>query len=208
VFTPSYRLSPEVAFPQHLIDVKRAVAWVRSNAASLGVDPSFVGVAGGSAGGNLAALAGLTMGDPALQPGFEDADTSVQMCVPLYGVHDMLDAGGRPLWPYLVEVVMQTEPAVDPEGWRRASPSRCATAVRPPFLVIHGAVDSLVPPQTSRRLVEALQEAGGPEVRYLEVPWASHGFDFFAAPRGRAVAAVVIDALDRAYAARTTVPPS
>ena len=200
VFTPSHRLSPEATFPDHLVDIKRVIAWVRANAAELGVDPGFIGVAGGSAGGNLAALAALTADDPELQPGFEDADVSVQACVPFYGVHDMLDDAGHPLWPYLETVVMKVAVADDPELWRRASPVRCASARRPPFFVVHGAADTVARPELSRRLVAALREAGGPAVGHLEIPWGNHGFDFFAGPRGRATAAGVATVLDHAYA--------
>jgi acetyl esterase/lipase len=200
VFAPSYRLSPEVGFPQHVVDVKRAIAWIRDHADELGVDPAFVAVAGGSTGGNIAALVALTAGDASLQPGFEEADTSVQACVPLYGVHDLLRPSGEPLWGYLADSVMKVAPSEDPEAWRRASPARSVTADRPPFFVIHGAADTLVWPVLSRRLVGALEAAGGPVVEYLEVPWATHGFDFFAGPRGRMTADAVRIVLDGMYA--------
>lgn len=197
VFTPSYRLSPEVAVPGHLVDIKRAIAWIRDNAEAVGVDPSFVAVAGGSTGGNLAALVALTMGDTDLQPGFEGADTTVQACVPLYGVHDLLDEAGHPLWPYLESQVVQVSPATDPEAWRRSSPIRLARPKRPPFLIVHGAGDTLVGADLSRRLAAALRTAGGPPVAHLEVPWANHGFDYFAGPRGAAMAAAISGYLHR-----------
>lgn len=195
VFTPSYRLSPEATMPDHVADVRRAIAWVRANADAYGVDPGFIAVAGGSTGGNLAALAALAGDDPETQPGFDGADASVQACIPIYGVHDLLDDEGRPLWPYLVETVMKSDPAAHPEAWRRASPARAATAHRPPFFVIHGAYDTVVGPDLSRRLVAALRAAGGPPVGHLEVPWGNHGFDFFAGPRGRVAAAAAVRAL-------------
>lgn len=195
VFTPSYRLSPDATFPDHLVDVKRSVAWIRSNADRFGLDPGFIAIAGGSTGGNIAALAALTNRDRSLQPGFEDEDATVQACVPIYGVHDMLKDDGRPLWPYLAESVMKSDPESDPESWRRASPIRMARSDRPPFFVIHGATDTLVGPVLSRRLVDALRDAGGPPVGHAEVPWANHGFDFFAGPRGRINAAAIEAAL-------------
>ncbi len=200
VFTPSYRLSPEATMPDHVVDIRRAIAWVRANAAAHGVDPGFIAVAGGSTGGNLAALAALAGDDPATQPGFEEGDASVQACVPLYGVHDLLDDGGRPLWPYLAATVMKSDPAEQPEAWRRASPARSATANRPPFFVIHGGSDNVVGPELSRRLVTALRDAGGPAVGHLEVPWGNHGFDFFAGPRGRVVASAAVRALEHVHA--------
>ncbi len=197
VLTPSYRLSPEATFPDHLVDVKRVIAWARAQAEELSVDPAFIAVAGGSTGGNLAALAALTAGDSRLQPGFEAADTSVQACVPLYGVHDLLRRDGRPLWPYLVSAVMKSEPGTDPEAWERASPTRMANGHGTPFVVIHGTHDTLVGPGQSRRLVEALTAAGGPLPIHLEVRHGNHGFDYFAGPRGRATAMAVETVLDR-----------
>jgi acetyl esterase/lipase len=191
VFAPSYRLSPEVTPPEHLIDIKRTIAWIRLNAEAFDIDPGFIAVAGGSTGGNLAALAALTDGRTDLQPGFEDVDTSVQACIPFYGVHDLLDGHGRPLWPYLVDVVMQSDPATDPAAWDESSPTQMVHADRPPFFVVHGDGDGLVPVDQSRSLVEALRDEGGAAVGYLEVPGANHGFDFFAGVRGRSAAAAV-----------------
>jgi acetyl esterase/lipase len=202
VFAPSYRLSPEATVPDHVRDIKRVVAWIRENAVELGVDAGFVAVAGGSTGGNIAALVALTPGDVALQPGFEQADASVQACFPLYGVHDMLNGSGEPLWPYLATRVMKSTPSTDPDAWQRASPVRLATANRPPFFVVHGAMDTLVPADQSVRLVGALRAAGGPDVGHLVFPWANHGFDFFAGPRGRISAEVMAAVLDHIYATR------
>ena len=75
-FNVDYRLSPRVKWPTHLVDVKRAIAWVREHADEYGVDPDFIVVTGGSAGGHLAAMVGLTPGDPEYQPGFEAADAA------------------------------------------------------------------------------------------------------------------------------------
>src|SRR3989449_3406659 len=71
-----YRLSPRATFPDHLIDVKRAVAWIREHGALYGAAPDFLVVTGGSAGGHLAALVALTPNAPEYQPGFEGVDTA------------------------------------------------------------------------------------------------------------------------------------
>ena len=91
----NYRLSPKATWPDHIVDAKRAVAWVKEHIGEYGGDPSFVAVSGGSAGGHLCALLALSAGDPAFQPGFEDADTSVQACVPFYGVMDLTELARR-----------------------------------------------------------------------------------------------------------------
>ena len=90
----NYRLSPQSSFPDHIIDVKQAIAWIRGNAEAYGFDASFIAVTGGSAGGHLSSLAALTANDPDFQPGFEDVDTSVAACVPFYGIYDFLDRDG------------------------------------------------------------------------------------------------------------------
>ena len=92
--TINYRLSPKATWPDHIVDCKRAVAWVREHIAEYGGDPGFIAVSGGSAGGHLSALVALTPGDPAFQPGFEEADASVDACVPFYGVYDMTAGRG------------------------------------------------------------------------------------------------------------------
>jgi acetyl esterase/lipase len=84
--TIDYRLSPRAVFPDHLIDVKHGLAWMRRHGPEYGADPGFLVVSGNSAGGNLAALAALTPNDPRYQPGFEAEDTSVDGCVAFYGV--------------------------------------------------------------------------------------------------------------------------
>ena len=105
----NYSRSPGAAWPAHITDVKRAIAWVRANIADYGGDPDFIAITGGSAGGHLSALAALTADDDRLQPGFEDADTSVQAAVPHYGLYDLTDKGSLHslTMPLLEHLVMQ-----------------------------------------------------------------------------------------------------
>ena len=105
-FNIDYRLSPQATFPDHIVDVKRAIAWVRENAGELGIDPEMICITGGSAGGHLTALAGLTINDPALQPGFEESDTTVAAAVPFYGVYDLTNLGGH-YYPEIREWVLE-----------------------------------------------------------------------------------------------------
>jgi acetyl esterase/lipase len=183
-----YRLSPAATFPDHLIDVKRSIGWVRENIHQWGGDPSFIAVTGGSAGGHLAALAALTPNDPAYQPGFEQVDTTVQACVPLYGIHDLLDRNRiRYPWPFIESIVMKTSPVEDPGGWDLASPIARVNQAAPPFFVLHGSHDFLVPPAESRQFVDALSRVSGSPVHYAELPGATHGFDFMHSLRSRHV---------------------
>jgi acetyl esterase/lipase len=111
---PNYPLSPKATWPEHLIALKRALAWTKENIADYGGDPSFIAVTGGSAGGHLASLVALTADDPSYQPGFEDADTSVQACVPFYGAYDLANvletkAGDQRLDYFLARTVFKTK---------------------------------------------------------------------------------------------------
>ena len=156
--TINYRLSPRATWPDHIVDCKRALAWVRDHIAEYGGDPGFIAVSGGSAGGHLSALLALTPGDPDFQPGFEEADASVDACVPFYGVYDMTAGRGTSrydegLLTLLERRVFKRTLADDPAVFEAASPLRRVSADAPPFFVIHGTNDTLVPVAEARRFV-------------------------------------------------------
>ena len=191
-FSVNYRLSPRDPFPAQIIDVKRALAWVKEHAREYGGDPRFVAITGGSAGGHLAALAALTPGDPTYQPGFEDADTSVQVAVPFYGVYDLAGSIGTPRSVqmrdrFLARRLLFADPSKDLERFRQASPLARVHAGAPPMLVIHGARDSLVEVEQARHLVRALREVSRQPVAYAELPGTQHAFDIFPSIRSAAV---------------------
>jgi acetyl esterase/lipase len=112
----NYSRSPRNAWPAHIVDVKRAIAWVRDNIAEYGGDPGFIAMTGGSAGAHLSSLAALTANDPKLQPGFEDADTTVQAVVPYYGVYDLTNVEHmhQMMQPFLEQFVMRAKLVDDP----------------------------------------------------------------------------------------------
>ena len=146
--TINYSRSPGSPWPAHIIDVKRAIAWVRENIADYGGDPDFIALTGGSAGAHVGSLAALTANDPALQPGFEDADTSVQAAVPYYGAYDLTDATNMCdlMLPFLEQFVMQGPAGRQPGAVRE--PRRRSTHVHrdaPPFFVLHGSNDAVIP---------------------------------------------------------------
>lgn len=184
---PNYRLSPRATFPDHLVDVKRALAWVREHIREYGGDPDFVVVTGGSAGGHLASLVALTANDPRYQPGFEDVDTSVAACVPFYGVYDFLDrhgARGRAsMRVFLERIVMKCSPSSERERWDEASPIARVHADAPPFFVIHGSHDSLAFVEEARHFVQALSSVSRKPVLYAEIPGAQHAFEIFHSER-------------------------
>jgi acetyl esterase/lipase len=192
-FAPNYRLSPRATWPDHLVDVKRALAWVRENGSEYGADPGFIVLTGGSAGGHLVALAALTANDPRYQPGFEDVDTSVAGCVPYYGVYDIAGETGtkaaRVRRRHLMDkLVMKT---TDDQVYRDASPIDAVRADAPPFLVIHGRNDTLVPVAEARLFVERLRAVSSSPVLYVELPGTQHAFDVFPSIRSAHVVRAV-----------------
>ena len=181
----NYSRSPRNAWPAHIIDVKRAIAWVRANIADFGGDPEFIAVTGGSAGGHLSSLAALTPGDRTLQPGFEGADTSVQAAAPYYGVYDLTDHGAmhKLTMPLLETMVMQRRLAENRELYEAASPTLRAHRDAPPFFILHGENDAVVPRSQAEGFANALRSAGAPTVAYAEIPNAHHFFDAIATLR-------------------------
>ncbi len=182
-FTANYRLSPGATFPSHVNDAKAALAWIREHGEEYGADPSFIAVCGGSAGGHIAALVALTEQDARYQPGFEEADTSVQAAVLLYPITDVTNRLGVQSDRF---VSMVMEPMVikaflddEPEKFREASPIDRIHADVPPFLVVQGDRDTLAPVQEARAFVGRLREVSQAPVLYMELPGAQHIFDLF-----------------------------
>ncbi len=200
----NYSKSPRCAFPAHLIDVKRAIAWVRENIADYGGDPDFLAITGGSAGGHLASLAALTPNDPAFQPGFEDADTTVQAVAPYYGVYDFTDSDNMHdlMLPFLEQFVMKARYADEPERFKAASPISYAHREAPPFFVLHGEKDELIPSGQARAFTAALRDAGAATVAYAELANAHHAFDITPTVRSRLAAKAVADFLGVIYGRR------
>jgi acetyl esterase/lipase len=183
VVDADYRLSPGVRMPDHLVDVKRAIAWTRAHAAELGGDPRFIVITGGSAGGHLVALAALTANQPQWQPDFEDADTQVQVVVPFYGKYDLLGEH-RPdahFEDFMARNVMPGPLAAHAALWRAMQPTSHLGTVdasqAPPFLVLHGTHDVLIPLAEARWFADQLRRHYPGEAVYVELPYAQHGWD-------------------------------
>jgi acetyl esterase/lipase len=166
----NYRLRPAATFPDHLIDVKKVIAWVREHGPEYGADPGVVFVAGSSAGGHLASLAALTPNDPTFQPGFERAHTSVTAAICLYGYYGPLDTKEGP----------------------PSSPQAYIGTDAPPFFVAHGDQDTVVLVEGARRFVERLRSTSSNPVVYAELPGAQHSFDLFHSLRFESV----VDAIE------------
>jgi acetyl esterase/lipase len=164
----NYRLRPAAGFVDHLVDVKKVLAWVREHGAAYGADPGTVVVSGSSAGGHLAALAALTPGEPVYQPGFEDADTTVSAAVCLYGYY------GR----YYGHAEDERRPS---------SPLVLDARHAPPFFLAHGDRDTYLPVQGAREFAARLRRSSPNPVVYAELPGGQHGFDRFRSLRFEAV---------------------
>jgi acetyl esterase/lipase len=189
----NYRLSPEATWPDHLVDCKRALAWVREHIEAYGGDPDLVVVTGGSAGGHLAAMMGLTANDPEYQPGFEDVDTAVLAFVPFYGVFDWTDRyafrGSRhPMMRRLERYIVKVAHHEAPHVYHRGSPMSHIAGDVPPAMVLHGTNDNLVPIAEAERFVELLRSTSKEPVVYAEFVGAHHAFEVF--PSVRALHAI------------------
>ncbi len=201
----NYRLAPKHRFPDQIVDVKRAIAWVRANIADHGGDPSTIVLTGGSAGGHLTSLAALTPNLADFQPGFESADTSVAACVPFYGPPDFTNRNKirgplTSMQPFLNRLIMPSKLADDPELWDLVSPLSQINADAPPFFIIQGHHDVLVWKEEARDFVDQLRQVSEEPVAYWEVPGAQHAFDTFPSHR----TGVAVDAIERFLALTTT----
>src|SRR4051812_11508412 len=193
---PNYRLSPRGVWPDHIVDLKRALAWVRKEVSAYGGDPAFVAVTGGSAGGHLSAMVGLTGNDPRFQPGFEEADTSVQACVPIYGIYDVANELGAKETKWRTDSLMRNYVFKswlerDRERWLSASPIANVRPYLPPFFVIHGRNDTLAPLSEAHGFVERLRATSKSKVVYAELPGTQHAFDIFPSIRSAHVVRAV-----------------
>lgn len=200
----NYRLSPKDAFPAHIIDVKKAIAWVREHIREYGGNPDFIAITGGSAGGHLSSLAALTPNRAEWQPGFEAVDTTVQAAVPFYGVFDLCDRHRvrteMSMAGLITDKVLQCEQDDNPELWDAGSPLSHVSADAPPTFVIQGTHDSLVWVEEARVFVDALQGVSTQPVAYAELPGAQHAFEIFHSVRTDHTVNAVSDFLEWTHA--------
>lgn len=171
-----YRHSLESPFPAQHHDVMAAIRYLRAFAGELGIDGSRLGVIGESAGGHLAAMAALAGESLAGEEGVGAGDISVQAVVDWYGVADMTSVQAHvlempPGYPNPYEALLRGD-----EGLAElASPVNHVTASAPPFLLVHGTVDRVVPPEQSVLLDKVLREAGA-DVTLRSIEGADHIF--------------------------------
>lgn len=197
----SYRLAPKYRFPDQIVDCKRALTWVKQNIADYGGNPNYIVATGGSAGGHLSSLLALTPNLAELQPGFESEDTTVQGCVPFYGIYDLLDRQKLHLNPGVAIVmrkkIIGSRPDQTPDIYRLMSPIMHVNEQAPPFLVIHGDKDSMTSLGEAQYFSSELDKVSNQSVEFAEVAGAQHAFDFFASVRSDYVKLGIAERLEQ-----------
>jgi acetyl esterase/lipase len=179
-FSINYRLSSEAKFPAQIEDGKAAIRWVRANADKYHVDPQRIAIGGDSAGGYLAALAGTSCGETALEGalGNQDQSSCVQAVVDWYGVVSFknLLAQGKASTDSPESKLLGCEVAkCSAELLKQADPLTYISTNTPPFLIMHGQADTVVPVQQSQELDDALK-AKGVTSQLVLLPGLNHVF--------------------------------
>ena len=174
----NYRMGRGVAFPDQLHDCKAAVRWLRAHAAQYHLDPDHIGAWGVSAGAHLAALVGVTGGDPALEgaEGNGTFSSRVQAVCDWYGPVELvtpLENDPKILGPCIVNLLGGPKTATK-ERAIQASPITYITTNAPPFLIMHGAKDHTVPVAQAETFAEAFKKVGA-NYKLVVVPTAGHG---------------------------------
>jgi acetyl esterase/lipase len=201
VMDVAYRLIPEVDIYGMVGDAKRAVAWIKANADRYSVNPEKVVLAGASAGGHIALLAGYTPRHPELTPeDLQNADLSVCGVVSFYGNTDLATdygtfgvekiaakippvpigtrLGSMEAFQYAgrLDILLGGHPEEVPDMYRLASPTTHAHPGSPPTLLLQGEDDFLVPADATRAHHTRLVELGVPAINVI-FPWTDHMFD-------------------------------
>ena len=172
----NYRLSQEAPWPAQIDDCKAAIRWLRAHAKEYNLDPARIGVWGGSAGGHLVAMLGVT----------GDKDSSVQAVCDCSGPIDFttfdlkLPNQNNQITSPVVQLLGGAD-AVTKEKLVRASPITYVSAKAAPFLIMHGDQDPLVPIEESKDFNAALQKAGV-ETKLVVLPGAGHAGPAFGKP--------------------------
>ena len=191
-----YRFSQKALFPAQIQDCQAAIRWLRASSGKYNIDPNHIGVWGASAGGHLVALLGTAGGKKAFSPvgGNEDQSDRVQAVCDVFGPADfntvMQQAAddknvrnifkfNTPSDPYscLIGVPLGSDKAKGDA----VSPVHHVSRDNPPFLILHGTHDALVPFAQSEQLAAALK-AKGVDVLLQRFPGAGHGGPAFGKP--------------------------
>jgi acetyl esterase/lipase len=198
-----YRLSSEALFPAQIFDCKAAVRWLRANATKYGLDAAHIGAWGESSGGHLASLLGVTVNVPALEGDLGNTNESsvVQAVVDFFGPTDLLLMGAHALPGSRIDHNSASAPEAlliggpvqeNREKAERANPINYVTHDAPPFLIVHGEQDPLVPCNQSELLFAALKKAQV-NVTFYKIAGAGHGGPAFDSGMMRAAVLAFLD---------------
>jgi acetyl esterase/lipase len=165
--------TPRGSFPDHFVDVKAGIRWLRAHADEFGYDAERIATWGSSAGGHLALLAAVVDDVTDLGEAFADEvektvapeeSSTVQAVVSWYGAADLTltddDVDG------IIPMLMGGTQSECPERYAQASPVTHVTSESPPALLMHGREDEIVDVEHSRRFYDALDDAGVDAVSY------------------------------------------
>jgi acetyl esterase/lipase len=192
VASVNYRLSQHAKFPAQIEDCKAAIRWLRANAAKYHFDPEHIGVWGASAGGHLVALLGTTADMKELEgkEGNLNQSSRVQAVVDWFGPADFRNMGGSKDSP--VARLLGGPVSENKEKAALASPVAHVSKNDPPFLIMQGDMDPLVPLAQSELLADALKKAGV-DVTLQVLKGAKHGGPEFSTPESRKLIADFFD---------------
>ena len=215
VVASNYRLAPRNPWPAQIEDATRVLGWIKKNITTYGGDPSRVVVAGGSAGGHLAALLALSAKDSTWRP-TEMADVrdwSVRGALSFYGVLEMTGDEehwhglGRGLLFLLERKVVQLPYADNEQLYRSLSPYDRIDVDAPPFFVVQGVNDTLVDVHVARDFVSKFRRVAFAPIYYIELPYTQHTFDLTASPRTSATTRAAVAFAESVALPKPTLSP-
>ena len=185
VFTLNHRATPRFHYPAPVEDVQRAVRFIRHHAKKYGIDPARIGAVGGSSGGYLVSMLGVLdgRGDPRSGSPIERESAKVQVVVARATPSDLQTM------PELAQVAQfaggfRSDAAGSPEFrlYREASPVTHVSPDDPPFLIVHGDADPVIPFAQAEGFAKAFRSAGV-TVKLVTIPGGVHGPNFGNAER-------------------------
>jgi acetyl esterase/lipase len=178
-----YRLSTAARFPAQVHDIKAAIRFLRGRQSALGIDASKIVIEGGSAGGHLAALTGVSNGNSELEGTegeYRSESSAVQGIISFYGAGNLTTIlaqstpHGLTVRVPALDLLLGGQPDAQPALARLASPVFHVTSNSPPLLLIHGDQDLQMPVNQALELQGAYQSAGRP-VHLEIIHGAGHG---------------------------------
>ncbi len=174
VFNVSHRAAPRFRYPAPLEDVQRAARYIRYNADKFGIDPDHIGAVGGSSGAHLVSMLATMDGnaDPSDPGPIGKVSFKVQAVVTRAAPLDLRDDPTAPLFGFRGNAAR--DGSVEQQQMIEASPITYVTPDDPPFLLIHGDADPVVPFEWSERMLAALNEVSVP-AKLIRVAGGGHG---------------------------------